>query len=192
MNLEFRWHARARQRQRRLGVATKTTYATFLLYSLFTSGVLGDEAHNTKALVFNVKGEDLPRPREHPHLRLDDAARYRASTSAQGPRAWLSSPPRRDDPSASADVTSRTEGVTSFFWTIEQFCPRSCCCSLRRRRGRSPAVHAGRAESSLGRRMAQKKRGRRRGRHRGRTIRTFTELVDLIDDKVLDEEDGYA
>ncbi|HEX8582146.1 MAG TPA: hypothetical protein VF640_07450, partial [Acidimicrobiales bacterium] len=41
------------------GVATKTTYATFLLYGLFTSGVLGAEAANTKALIFNVKGEDL-------------------------------------------------------------------------------------------------------------------------------------
>src|SRR3954468_8905205 len=41
------------------GVATKTTYATFLLHSLFTSGQLGAEAHNTKALIFNVKGEDL-------------------------------------------------------------------------------------------------------------------------------------
>ncbi|OWY58793.1 ATPase, partial [cyanobacterium TDX16] len=39
------------------GVATKTTYATFLLSSLFTSGVLGAEAVNTKALIFNVKGE---------------------------------------------------------------------------------------------------------------------------------------
>src|SRR6266540_2680758 len=41
------------------GVATKTTYACFVLYSLFHSGVLGGEAANTKALVFNVKGEDL-------------------------------------------------------------------------------------------------------------------------------------
>ena len=41
------------------GVATKTTYATFLLYGLFHSGVLGAEARNTKALIFNVKGEDL-------------------------------------------------------------------------------------------------------------------------------------
>ena len=49
------------------GVATKTTYATFLLYSLFHSGALGDEAINTKALIYNVKGEDLalPRPRQH-------------------------------------------------------------------------------------------------------------------------------
>ena len=41
------------------GVATKTTYATFLLHGIFTSGVMGAEAVNAKALIFNVKGEDL-------------------------------------------------------------------------------------------------------------------------------------
>src|SRR5262249_12475969 len=52
------------------GVATKTSYATFLLYSLFASGVLGAEAVNTKALVFNVKGEDLLWL-DRPNRRLD-------------------------------------------------------------------------------------------------------------------------
>lgn len=41
------------------GVATKTSYATFLLYSLFHSESLGSDAINSKALIFNVKGEDL-------------------------------------------------------------------------------------------------------------------------------------
>src|SRR5207248_3660139 len=41
------------------GVATKTSYATFLLYSLFRSQALGSESINSKALIFNVKGEDL-------------------------------------------------------------------------------------------------------------------------------------
>ncbi|MEE8526712.1 MAG: ATP-binding protein, partial [Thermoanaerobaculia bacterium] len=41
------------------GVATKTSYATFLLYSLFHSDALGLAAVNSKALIFNVKGEDL-------------------------------------------------------------------------------------------------------------------------------------
>ena len=42
------------------GVATKTTYACFLLYGIFYSkGLLGAEKANTHALVFNVKGEDL-------------------------------------------------------------------------------------------------------------------------------------
>ena len=54
------------------GVATKTSFATFLLYSAFRSGVLGGEAANTKALIFNVKGEDLLFL-DHPNTRLDDA-----------------------------------------------------------------------------------------------------------------------
>jgi DNA helicase HerA-like ATPase len=58
------------------GVATKTTYATFLLHSLFHSGVLGGEAHNTKALIFNVKGEDLLFL-DHDNRQLDPAERAR-------------------------------------------------------------------------------------------------------------------
>ena len=41
------------------GMATKTSFALFLLHSIFKCGVLAGEAHNTKALVFSVKGEDL-------------------------------------------------------------------------------------------------------------------------------------
>src|SRR3712207_7365554 len=36
-----------------------TLFRSFLLYSLFTSNVLGPEAVNTKVLIFNVKGVDL-------------------------------------------------------------------------------------------------------------------------------------
>jgi uncharacterized protein len=45
------------------GVATKTSYALFLLYMLFETEdgrrLLGQNMPNTKALVFSVKGEDL-------------------------------------------------------------------------------------------------------------------------------------
>jgi hypothetical protein len=45
------------------GVATKTSYALFLLYMLFETAegrrLLGAAAPQTRALVFNVKGEDL-------------------------------------------------------------------------------------------------------------------------------------
>jgi hypothetical protein len=45
------------------GVATKTSYASFLLYQLFETErgrrILGPHAANTRALVFNLKGEDL-------------------------------------------------------------------------------------------------------------------------------------
>jgi uncharacterized protein len=107
------------------GVATKTTYATFLLYGLFTSDALGPEAVNTKALVFNVKGEDLLFL-DHPNTSLDpaEAERYRRLGLAPGTftSVGVFAPPRRDDPTAAPDVAGRTLGVTSFFWTIEDFC----------------------------------------------------------------------
>jgi hypothetical protein len=60
------------------GVATKTSYASFLLFSLFGSGILGRETANTKAIVFNVKGEDLLfLDRANRKLSEDDRSRYR-------------------------------------------------------------------------------------------------------------------
>jgi len=41
------------------GIATKTSFAMFLLHSIIHCGVLRGEAHNTKALIFSVKSEDL-------------------------------------------------------------------------------------------------------------------------------------
>src|ERR671920_1970500 len=54
------------------GVATKTSFATFLLYSVFRSGRLGADGANAKALIFNVKGEDLLFL-DHQNTRLDEA-----------------------------------------------------------------------------------------------------------------------
>src|SRR5215475_46764 len=53
------------------GIATKTSFATFLVYSAFRSGVFGAELANTKALIFNVKGEYLLFL-DHPNAKLDD------------------------------------------------------------------------------------------------------------------------
>src|SRR4051812_26129444 len=99
------------------GVATKTSYATFLLYGLFHSGVLGGEAINTKALVFKVKGEDLLFL-DHPNNALapDQAARYRTVGLPSEPFASVGvwAPPRRGDVGVAApDVASRSLGVRS-------------------------------------------------------------------------------
>jgi DNA helicase HerA-like ATPase len=106
------------------GVATKTTYATFLLHSLFTSGALAHAA-NTKALVFNVKGEDLLFL-DHDNETLSDEQRARYHALGLEPSAFRSvdfwAPPRRGAASAAADTGARIEGVTSFFWTLEEFC----------------------------------------------------------------------
>ena len=106
------------------GVATKTSYATFLLHSLYTSGVLGKAAVNTKALIFNVKGEDLLHL-DHANNRLDDDARLGYTRlglpSTPFESVGFYAPPRIGDDRATADVASRHD-VTSFFWSILEFC----------------------------------------------------------------------
>ena len=62
------------------GVATKTSYALFLLYMLFETeagrALLGAGAPNTKALVFSVKGEDLLHiDRDNTRIRTDRDSR---------------------------------------------------------------------------------------------------------------------
>ena len=106
------------------GVATKTTYATFLLYSLFTEG-LGKEAMNSKALIFNVKGEDLLfLDKANSKLLPEQEERYRALGLRPGPfpsvEFWTS--PRPGDANATPSVSSRDRDVRSYFWTLDDFC----------------------------------------------------------------------
>src|SRR4051812_1314297 len=106
------------------GVATKTSYATFLLFSLFHSGVLAAEAGNTKALIFNVKGEDLLFL-DQPNSKLDEDQqdRYRTLGMVPGPfeSVGVAAPPRRGDPNAGPDVATRTTGVSTVYLTIADF-----------------------------------------------------------------------
>jgi hypothetical protein len=107
------------------GVATKTSFATFLLYSVFRSGVLGADGVNTKALIFNVKGEDLLFL-DHPNTRLDEAttAAYARLGLPTGPfpDVRVYAPPRAGDTSGTPDVSSRLSGVDTFYWTLAEFC----------------------------------------------------------------------
>ena len=105
------------------GIATKTTYATFLLHSLFNSGVLGGEAANTKALIFNVKGEDLLFL-DKPNRRLTDQQRteYDRLNLPAGPfeSVGIWAPVRHGGGTAMPDTGSRQEGVVAYFWTIKE------------------------------------------------------------------------
>lgn len=107
------------------GVATKTSFALFLLHSVFTSGVLGRRAPNAKAVVFSVKGEDLLFL-DQANIKLDDdlrAAYARVGVPAQPfASAAFFSPPMADDLTGRPHVTGRTSGVTAFWWTLAEFC----------------------------------------------------------------------
>src|SRR5437870_7574231 len=99
------------------GVATKTSYALFLLYALFHSPLLGGLGVNTKAIVFNVKGEDLMWL-DRPNARLSHADRreYERLGLPVGPfgSVGLWAPPRPGGAGAAAvpQVESRSQGVT--------------------------------------------------------------------------------
>lgn len=176
------------------GVATKTTYATFLLHSLFESGVLGARVVNTKALIFNVKGEDLLFL-DRPNLALDDtqADRYRALGLPAEPfrSVGIFAPPRRGSTSGAPDVYARTEGVTSFYWSLAEFChddllPFLFADSEDDRSQYTMVVYNV---------MAQLRHASRLDDGsvviEGSTLRSFRGLVDFITLRVQDEEDRY-
>jgi DNA helicase HerA-like ATPase len=174
------------------GVATKTSYATFLLHGIFTSGVLGAEAVNTKALIFNVKGEDLLFL-DHPNSRLDHAQieRYRALGLPAEPFASFAvyAPPRRNDPNAGPDVASRSTGVQAFYWTLEEFCvgellPFVFADAEDERQQYTMVLHHITAKL--------KRDGRPSGNDGawsidGAVLRTYGELVDLLDERLGDD-----
>ncbi len=141
--------------------------------------MLGADAANTKALIFNVKGEDLLFL-DHPNTELtaDQPARYARLGLPAGPFGSVAffAPPVRDDPNATPDVASRPRDVTSFFWTIRQFCEDELLPFLfADARGRPPAVHDGRPQRDRppeARRQAARRRGGRGRRQRGRAPST--------------------
>jgi DNA helicase HerA-like ATPase len=107
------------------GIATKTSFATFLLHSIFNCGVLRGEAHNTKALIFSVKGEDLLFL-DYVNTRLtpEQRARYALLGLPAEPfgNVQVFAPPRPGDASGTPDVQARDKAVSPFYWTLAEFC----------------------------------------------------------------------
>ncbi|HUK70244.1 MAG TPA: ATP-binding protein [Streptosporangiaceae bacterium] len=107
------------------GIATKTSFATFLLHSITNCGVLAGEAHNTKALIFSVKGEDLLFL-DYANNRLTDVQRARYKNLGLPAQPFgnvrVFAPPRRGDPAGTPDVAARDRAVSPFYWTLAEFC----------------------------------------------------------------------
>ncbi|WP_103128682.1 ATP-binding protein [Deinococcus aerius] len=122
------------------GVATKTSYALFLLHAIFRGGVLEDrnEGHRTRALIFNVKGEDLLFL-DQPNREVEGVERgvQAAKNLPAGRYELLGLPatPFRDvqflaPPKGGQgdvivpDVEQRSQGVTPFVFSLREFCGR--------------------------------------------------------------------
>ncbi len=105
------------------GVATKTSYATFLLYSLFHSDALGADAANTRALIFNVKGEDLlwlDKPNAHGDALLVEEYRKLGLPAGPFESVGFFAPARRHGEVLMPEVGSRHEGVRAYAWTLRE------------------------------------------------------------------------
>ncbi len=106
------------------GVATKTSYATFLLYSLFQSEGLGADSINSKALIFNVKGEDLLWL-DKPNVKLTEQgkAEYARLGLEAGPfrSVGLFAPAKRASVVPMPDTGGRQQGVMPYLWTLGEF-----------------------------------------------------------------------
>src|SRR5437870_8562057 len=108
------------------GVATKTTYALFLLYALFHGRALAS-SHSAHSIIFNVKGEDLlwldkPNIRlgpEHPEALAQYEALELPVQPFESVGLWA---PSKPGSVPVPDTGGRIEGVTPYFWTLREFC----------------------------------------------------------------------
>lgn len=107
------------------GIATKTSFALFLLNSILGCGVLGDQAHNTRMLVFSVKGEDLLFL-DYANTRISPADRDKYARlglqASPFSNVRVFAPPRPGDTAGTPDVAARDQAVSPFYWTIAEFC----------------------------------------------------------------------
>jgi len=113
------------------GVAAKTSYALFLLYMMLESehgrALLGPSAAQTRALVFNVKGEDLLHL-DKPHRSLNETRRAQwAALGIDDPRPFGSAdffvppaPGGEETGQLAPSVQSRQDAAI-YGWTPERF-----------------------------------------------------------------------
>jgi hypothetical protein len=94
------------------------------LYSLFHSGALGVDAINSKALIFNVKGEDLLWL-DRPNRMLSEEARAQYQRLGLPIGAFQSvglfAPARRRSDIPMPDTGARQEGILPYLWTVREF-----------------------------------------------------------------------
>jgi hypothetical protein len=172
------------------GVATKTTYASFLLYGLFHSKVLGADALNTKALIYNIKGEDLLFL-DHANAKLGERDRAKYGKLGLTPGAFRSielwAPPRRGDRNAAPDVATRPTGVRSYFWSLTEFCREGLFPFLFTDAEDDQKQYTLVVANVAARLKDAEPLGEGGVRVEGREVRTFLELARLIADHVDDE-----
>ena len=108
------------------GIATKTTYTTFLLHSLLHCGALQDPA-NTHAIIFNVKGEDLLfLDKKNNTLSPTDLIEYDQMGLPAEPfdsvQFYVPPVENTKGPLSPRVGARKADEVVPYFWTVRNFC----------------------------------------------------------------------
>ncbi len=108
------------------GVATKTSYALFLLHSILNSqSIPGDERANTRAIVFNVKGEDLLfLDKYNSRLKEEQIEIYKRLNLPSEPFSqvkFYTSPKPGTKNSLFPNTDQRVDGIIPYLWTMREF-----------------------------------------------------------------------
>lgn len=106
------------------GVATKTSYALFLLHSIFNSAALGPYRANTKALIFNVKGEDLFfLDKANNKFSENNSAQYRKLGIPAEPfkDVHFCAAPRKTNHDVDPHLDQRADNISVYLWSIREF-----------------------------------------------------------------------
>lgn len=107
------------------GVATKTSYALFLLHCIFNSAALGSYRANTKALIFNVKGEDLFfLDKANNKLSENNLAQYEKLGIPPEPfkDVRFCAAPRKTSHDIDPHLDQRADNISVYLWSIREFC----------------------------------------------------------------------
>ncbi|GAB1541216.1 ATP-binding protein [Scytonema sp. NUACC21] len=192
------------------GVATKTSYALFLLHAIFNSAALGYHRANTKALIFNVKGEDLFFiDKSNAKLKEEHLKQYEILGIPAEPfkDVRFCAAPRKGSHDVDPHLEQRADNISVYLWSLRELCRDRLFSFLfagedleRGNLGFLVSI----VEEKLARIAEEndkndKKANRKLGVHldvepygtpEKKQVRTFRELIEFLEDKLVENEDN--
>ncbi len=192
------------------GVATKTSYALFLLHGIFHSAALGYHRANTKALIFNVKGEDLFFiDKQNAKLKEHDLAQYQILGIPAEPfkDVRFCAAPRKGSHDVDPHLEQRADNISVYLWSLRELC-RDRLFSFLFAGEDLERGNLGFLVSIVEEKLARiaedndktdKKNNRKPGVHldvepygapEKKKVTTFRELIEFLEDKLVENEDN--
>lgn len=180
------------------GIATKTSYAMFLLRSLLYAAPRDGWYNRLRVLVWNVKGEDLLWL-DRPNRKLTDEARVQWQTLFPGerigpfPNVGYWAPP---DPRAPSNpyTTCRMDVIQPFSWTPADFCKKGMLGFLVGTNDHQDSGNLGHLAGHIKTRLQRDHRpvagGAVQFGNSNRTVTNLEELTDFISEKLESDEES--